>query len=146
MLTFCFLAPTGALILMMVYYFECQMFKCSNVPMFQCVFLFMGSQEFLVHWSIGSLVHWSIESLVYWSIGPLVPWSLGPLVHWSIGWMSNVKCKMSYVKCQKSNQMSIRLNFCRSIPSEFLRSFSYHYISVPRQTGPEPALSVKTTL
>ena len=32
---------------------------------------------------------------------------------------SNVKFQMSNIKCQ----MSIRLNFCRSVPPEFLRSF-----------------------
>ena len=53
--------------------------------------------------------NWSIGSLVHWSIGPLVHWFIGPLVHWS---MSKIKC-----------QMSIRLNFCRSVPPEFLRSF-----------------------
>ena len=48
--------------------------------------------------------------------GPLDHWTIGPLVHWSIGPL--VKCQMSKIK----NQMSIRLNFCRSVPPEFLRS------------------------
>ena len=81
---------------------ECGMFQCSIVPMFQCVFLFHSVARVscpTVHWSIGPLVHWSI--------GPLDHWSIGQLVHWL-----NVKC-----------QMSIRLNFCRSVPPEFLRSF-----------------------
>ena len=46
---------------------ECQMFKCSNIPMF--------------NWSIGPLVPWSIGPLVHLSIGPLVHWTIGPLVH-----------------------------------------------------------------
>ena len=89
-----------------------------------------------VQWSFGPLLHCSIVPLFHWSIGPLIQlvhWSISLLVHWSIGWMSNVKCQMSNVKCQKSNvkcqisnvicQMSIRLNFCRSVPPELLRSF-----------------------
>ena len=58
--------------------------------------------------------------LVHWSIGPLVHWSIGPLVHWFIGplWL-NVKC-----------QMSIRLNFCRSVPPELLRSFLYFALQI----------------
>ena len=47
----------------------------------------------------------SISPLVHCSIGPFDHWFIGPLVHWS--------------KCQKS----IRLNFCRSVPPDFLRSF-----------------------
>ena len=50
-------------------------------------------------------------------------WSIGPLVHWSIGLL--VECQMSNVICQMTNdkcQMSIRLNFCRSVPPEFLLS------------------------
>ena len=71
----------------------------------------------MVHCFIGPLVHWSIGPLVHlstgpWSIGPLVHCSIGLLVHWSIGWMSNVKCQYW-------------LNFCRSVPPEFLRSFLY---------------------
>ena len=55
-------------------------------------------------------------------------WFIGTLVHWL-----NVKCQISNVICQMSNvknqmlnikcQMSIRLNFCRIVPPEFLRSF-----------------------
>ena len=54
------------------------------------------------------MVHLSVDALVDWSIGPLV------------------ECQMSYVKFQMSNvknQMSIRLNFCRGVPPEFLQSF-----------------------
>ena len=99
---------------------ECRMFKCSkssNVPMFQCsnVLMFHWSIGPLVNWSIGLLVQWSSGPVVQWSIDPLVHWSLGPLVHWSLGplvhWLN--------VKCQKS----ISLNFCWSVPPEFLRSF-----------------------
>ena len=60
-----------------------------------------------------------------------VQWSIGPSVHWSIG--SLVEYKMCYVKCQKSNvkyKMWIRLNFCRRIPPELLRSF----ITLQRQS------------
>ena len=63
-----------------------------------------------VHWFIGPLVHWSLTTiglLDHKSIGPLVHYSISPLVHWSIGPV----------------QMSLRLNFCRSVPPEFLRSF-----------------------
>ena len=40
--------------------------------------------------------------------------SIGPLVH-----CLNVICRMSKIKCQ----ISIRLNFCRSVPLKLLRSF-----------------------
>ena len=73
---------------------------------------FVGSQEFL-------------QSLA-WSVGPLVHWPIGPLVHWSIGPL--VEFQMSKMKCQ----MSIRLNFCQSLPPEFLRSFLTHGVASRR--------------
>ena len=106
---------------------ESQIFNCSNVPMFQfsnvtMCFSFHRVKRvscplvhwtigLLVHWSFGPLVHWSIDPLVHWSIGPLVHWSIGPLAHWSIGPLVHW----------------LRLNFCRSVPPEFLRSFLIQY-------------------
>ena len=66
----------------------------------QCIGSFLHSSiRPLVHWSTGPLFHWSIGPMFHWSIVPLVHCSIGPLVHWTI-----------------------RLNFCRSVPPEFLRS------------------------
>ena len=66
---------------------------------------FLLHYQHIVHWSIGPLVYWSIGPLVHWSIGPLIHWSIGPLVHCSIGPLVHW------------------LNFCRSVPPEFLQSF-----------------------
>ena len=95
--TFMFLAPTGALIVIMCYYIS------SRQPLFEIFTQSIDAIDVksvtlsrsnsinaidvtwvtypLVHWFIGPLVHWSIGPLVHWSIGLLVQWSIDPLVH-----------------------------------------------------------------
>ena len=102
------LAPTGALIVLMLYW--------SIGP--------------LVHWSIGSLVPWSIGTLVYWSVGPLVHWSNGPLVHSIIGLLDFWSIGQSVpwpIERPKKSQLSGWQTFTRkNFPDKVRKLFSRH--------------------
>ena len=116
-----FLAPTGALIVMMVYYTRTTFWiftqsiaidaidvtsvtlsRLKSINAFdvtRCKFMLIWCSNdpmfqcvFLFIGSQEFIIHWSIDSLDHWSNGPLVYWYIGPLVHWSIGPL--VKCKM----------------------------------------------------
>ena len=121
------LAPTGALIVIMVYYISAaaaatfsdfhSVHQCNwyyichskSLKQYQCNWCHKSHKRML---NVACpLVHWSIGPLVHWSMGPLVHWSIGLLVHWTIGWMSKIKCQMPNV------------NKSWSLPPELLWSF-----------------------
>ena len=93
--------------------------KCSNVHMFKYsnIQIFKYSNDQILKCSNNQIFKCSNVHIFKFSNVQMFKWSNDQMIKWSNVQM--FKCQMSNIKCQSL----IRLNFCRSVLPEFLRSF-----------------------